>query len=153
MKKLALVGLITACGSPPGASSAPPGGFPEAVATADCAPFDGPATSIYLIPEGADSAGPLSGEASAPHIRISIYRDIGEIGGQTFEIEAAVTDAVRCSGGTPCESATGGRVRVDEAGREDGVAGEVHLEFETGGPVSGSFDAPWREPEFEMFCG
>jgi hypothetical protein len=81
-----------------------------------------------------------------------LYRSVSELGGERIAIDQQNSGAAaRCEGDGGCESAYRGWVRVLEAGVGTGVRGEVHLEFATGAPIVGSFDATWHETT--MICG
>ena len=153
MKKLFALALVVGCGTSADPASTPPDGFAEAVATPECAPFDGPATSIYLAAEVIELEGAAPGEIPAPHVRVSIYRDVDDLAGDRFEVDGStVADATRCTTEGECESAVRGVVRIDEAARGDGVSGDVDLQFPAG-VVAGSFEARWQEPTFQILCG
>ena len=131
--------------SPPAKS---PAEFPNAYAVADCAPWDGPAVTLYLTARPADSSGfPL------PHLRISVWRDAHELPGHSFAWPAdrQVGAAARCETPTDCRAASSGRVTFAAADPDSALSGSTELTFPGGTTTSGSFRAVWRKTR--VMCG
>lgn len=148
-----LFGLLTlaatACALQSELPAEPPDGLPAAWFHDDCAPWDGPATSLYLGARPAER--PL--EASFPFLRISLYRERLELGpGRRIVPDLAAGDAsaAYCASETSCVEATGVILDISEV-RADLITGRVGVTFPDRGPIRGSFRAT-RIP-FRALCG
>ncbi len=127
---------LAACGS--SSEPEPPEGFPLAYAMDDCAPWDGPATSVFL------TSRPLGGDdsPSPPFVRISIYLPRGDVVGHSFALsaESASTGAVsRCESEASCVQAVSALVRFRDASPEEPLAGRISAIFPGGERVVGGF--------------
>jgi hypothetical protein len=124
------------------------GGYPYSYAVADCAPWDGAATTIYLTATPVDSSN-----ASYPHLRVSIYHGVAALPGNSFEWprEAQVGNAVQCVSPGNCEAATSGRVTFGSREGDGSLQGVADLVFPGGATLRGSFRATWREQR--VLCG
>ena len=144
--------VLLACGSDPGRSILPPDGYPDAVAMAACAPWDGVATAIYLTPSPVELRTTPGEEVPRPHIRISLYRAREDLAGERIEIDQDDAGAAaRCGTDGACQSAYRGWVRIRPLVEDSALVGDVHLEFVTGAPLDGMFDARWHETR--RICG
>lgn len=144
---LALVlGAAAACGSD--GLLPPPLGLAHAAASATCAPTDGPATSIYLSPQAITSLEP-----AGPHVRLHVWRAIGELPG-TWSLAASRGEggAVRYgAAGEIIDQAATGSVTVIAVGEDRSVVGTVDLVFASGERIHGGFTARWIQRLF--VCG
>ena len=129
----------------------PPEDYPLAFYHQDCAPWDGPAVSLYLVQEPMTT--PFM--APLPHLRVSVYGALHRLVGETLQWNGTQSDqgyAGRCPAEGTCEPATSARVRVrgwDSAG--GGMTGDVELEFGDGSREAGSFDG--TRLDFQPLCG
>lgn len=146
--------LTAACGGTALEDPDPPVGFEAAWTVDGCAPWDGPATTVFLasaMPETITTRSP-----SYPHLWISLYYPRSELPGRTLEWspnEQNVGGAMRCVADGECETATEARVRVHRMTPGDGrLSGEISLVFPDGSVVEGGFRAELAEqPPF--VCG
>jgi hypothetical protein len=146
-----LVGLLamaaSACALQSDLPDTPPEGLPAAWFHDDCAPWDGPATTLYLGASPVDS--PF--EASFPFLRISLYRDRPASGSRIApDLEAGNASATYCTSETHCIPVTGVVLEISEV-RSDLITGRVGVDFAEGPPLRGSFRAT-RIP-FRALCG
>jgi len=71
-----------------------------------CAPFDGPAVTLYLSDHPIEGAVP-----TPPYKMISVYRGLDEVLGHRFEIESTqLGSAGECLSASDCRSYVGGAV-------------------------------------------
>jgi len=126
----------------------PPAGFPHAYAVADCAPWDGPAVTVYLTARPADST-----EFPWPQVRISIWRGAETLPGQSFAwpSDVQVGAATRCTDPTACETASTARVSFTAATGDSTLSGYTQMTFPGGAPLGGAFRAIWRATQ--AMCG
>jgi hypothetical protein len=146
MRPLALIILLGGCSTSGG--SAPGPEWARAWAAADCAPWDGAATSIIMTDAAEDSAMPY------PQLRISVYHDLQSVGGARWQVGELRPDGgagVYCSADDACTAATGGWVDVDAATAGGALRGRYQLTMPDGRRFSGSFVAPVRQTT--MLCG
>lgn len=144
-----LVIALSACGDKSnGGLLPPPAAYPFAYAVADCAPWDGPAVTIYLTARATDST-----EFSWPQLRISVWRAVADLPGQTFSwpTEQQIGAAVRCADPDTCEPATAARVSFLSAADDTTLMGVAELTFAGATRVHGGFRAPWRRTR--VMCG
>ncbi|MGH9492295.1 MAG: hypothetical protein ACRD2K_02230 [Terriglobales bacterium] len=119
----------------------PPAAYPYATIRHACAPWDGPALQITL------TKVENSGKNDA-RLFLTLYRDLPEpplTKPRTFELERMESgDAVRCPRPNACESATSGRVVLEQF---DGTSaeGSYELHFKDGSIERGRFKALWKE--------
>jgi hypothetical protein len=128
-----------------------PVGDPFSYAAAACAPWDGPATTLLLLPEPWDSSGPA--QPAGPFISVSIWKPVEALPGTTWDLSAEqnLGAATQCPKADACEPATAATVRFRSSGGNRLLEGELDLAFPTRGRVVGGCRAPWRmEP---ALCG
>ena len=149
-----LVGLLTAaavagCQGPGSTPSVPPApeGFPFATAGPDCAPWDGPAVTVFLTASPADSTS-----VPTPYLGLSTYRSPTEVEGRRFEWPAKeqVAGAYRCRAEGDCEASRLGYIRFDRSLPDGTLIGAFVAEFPRD-TVEGGFRATWVARR--MFCG
>jgi hypothetical protein len=113
----------------------------------DCAPWDGPAVSVFL------SLSPIeSTSVRSPFLALSTYRAPTEVVGGRFEWPAKrqVAGAYRCRAGGECEASTLGYIRFDESLADGTLIGAFLAQFPHD-TVQGGFRAVWVERR--LFCG
>lgn len=151
--------LATAC-SGPGALPEPPDEYPHATAMADCAPWDGTATSVFLSAEPADPEAPIGSEVPPPHLWISVYDGADALAGERFEIDQdRSAGAALCTDEGPCRPATGGWIRFRDGSTREILTGEFEVEIGSAGvpsdgsvrSLAGGFRASWHERR--ILCG
>lgn len=148
--------LATACAGP-GALPEPLDAYPHATAMADCAPWDGTATSIFLSAEPADASAPIGSEVPRPYVWISVYEGADALPGERFEIDQERSaGASLCEDEGPCLPATGGWIRFRDASPAGLLTGEFEVEVgpsDAGGArtLTGGFRAVWHERR--VLCG
>lgn len=140
---LALVLGLGGCAA--GADGAPGVEWPYAEARADCAPWDGPATTIIL------SESPIGDSLPGAYLEISVYRSLTRVAGRTsIEGEPASTMSARmCQGNTPCIAADAGWVDLTEA--DSTLVGRYRLRLIDGRTLTGAISAPIRNRQ--TLCG
>lgn len=142
--------LLAGCGEVvPQEVPDPPDGLAVAWAFDDCAPWDGPATTIYLAGETAPSVDRAD---SYPHVWVSLYRPSVELPGRTFEWDSDDKDtggAMLCLQEGECIAATRAKVRLLDPG-DGSIVGTLELTFPDR-HIAGGFSATWRTREF--VCG
>jgi hypothetical protein len=128
-----------------GAGGTPGREWPFAEAHADCAPWDGAATTILL------SETPISDSLNGPYLSISVYRSVTEVGGRTrVDAEHSNTMAARlCPGDGPCVPADDGW--VDLTGGDSTITGRYQLQLTDGRGLAGHFSAQIRNRR--VLCG
>ena len=145
-----LLSLVSsACGAELASREASPAGLPFAFAVHDCAPWDGPAVTIYLTPTAGSGSTPLSW----PHVRVSVWRAAETLPGSSFSwpSDTQVGVAARCTGPDDCVQANRGRIRF-RAHEPDGMlAGFTELTFADGTRLEGGFRAVLGRSR--AFCG
>ena len=136
---------VLACG---GGISAPPPGFPNALAQHACGPADGPALAIYLAPEPAESPPPAT-----PYVRVFIDQSVDQLDGRSWPVNGRESrgGARYQSGPDTFENATSGFVSASSASGGKVIEGTVNLTFPKAGHVAGGFRAPVFENSF--LCG
>lgn len=133
-----------------GGCAAEAGGTPGqewryAEAHADCAPWDGAATTITL------SDTPIGPEPSGPYLVISVYRSPEEVGGTTRidgQLEHGMS-ARLCPADGDCVPAQDGAVTLTTT--DSGVDGRYTLRLSDGRRLTGSFGA--RMIALRVLCG
>jgi hypothetical protein len=146
MRALAAIVILGACSAP--VSSAPATEWTRAWAVADCAPWDGSATSIIMTDAPDDSPPPF------PQLRISVYHDLQSVAGARWPVGASAPDGgagVYCPAGGACVSATGGWVDFEPAADGGTLRGRYELTMPDGRRWNGSFVAPVRQ--MKVMCG
>jgi len=142
---------VIACGTEPSPtpSAQPLPEFPFALATPDCAPWDGPAVGI-LLSTTADTAV----SAAAPYLYVGLYDTRDRLVRRTIRwpAERVTGGASWCvAAGDTCMAADSGVVRLDAAEGDSVLPGRLRLVFPGGAVLDGSFRARWR-PRTAM-CG
>jgi benzodiazapine receptor len=126
----------------PGGTGAAVSGPPaEGVAAADCAPWDGSATSIYL--SGSSDVEMLP--PPPPYLQLIIYEHGTRLSSRRIEfgrMEAGSGIAVRCHAGDGCATSNRGTVTFD-AFEEDGTLHGSYVMNFSGDTVAGTFRARW----------
>lgn len=117
------------------------GGAPErewryAVAHADCAPWDGAATTIEL------SDTPSGQPMTMPYLHISVYRGISDHSGRAVldGMQSGSLSATMCPAEGACVSGDSGW--VDLAPKESTLEGRYRLHLSDGRTITGRFAAP-----------
>ncbi len=123
-----------------------PGGVPiepaaplVGVAAADCAPWDGAATSIYL----SRSADP----SSPPELQLVVYLSVEGLPGRRIELgrqEAGSGIALHCESPSACTTSSAGIVEFSSPAEAGVLAGAYRVEF-VDGVVAGTFRATWSK--------
>ena len=116
-----------------------------AQAHADCAPWDGAATTITL----GDS--PIGEAQAGPYLVISVYRSLSEVGGTTRVDgqQSQVMSARLCPADGPCVPADDGS--VDLTPGDSSIRGRYSLRLTDGRMLTGSFAA--RIVALRVLCG
>jgi hypothetical protein len=139
-----------ACRSEPSGtrSTRPLPEFPFALASPDCAPWDGPAVAI-LFTATADTVAP----DSAPYLHVGLYDTRDRLLRRTIRwpAETDVGGASWCVDGDDCMAADSGVVQLDALEGDSVIPGRLRLVFPGGAVLDGSFRARWR-PRAAM-CG
>lgn len=133
-----------------GGCAAEAGGAPEqewryAVAHADCAPWDGAATTIEL------SQSPSGQPMTGPYLHISVYRGISDNAGRSVldGMQSGSLSATLCTAEGACVSAVSGW--VDLAPKESTLSGQYNLKLSDGRTISSRFIAPVTS--MRVLCG
>jgi hypothetical protein len=146
---LTLALALPACALQSELPDTPPPGLTEAWFHDDCAPWDGPALSLYLSPE----PGQTVFVAPFPHLLVSLYSSrlqFEEGERLRFELPGNVGHAAYCRKMDDCRTAT--EVTLEFSRLEPTLMeGRLEVQFETGPPVRGSFRA--SEIPFQALCG
>ena len=118
-----------------------PAGPTRGVAAADCAPWDGSATSLYL----SDGPGADSLPVSAPFLHIALYDTPERLSGRLITLgrsEAGSGIAVWCQSESACAQATSGTVEFDRFTPGAELTGSYLLVFPDA-RVTAVFRARW----------
>jgi hypothetical protein len=142
---LALLTTLVACGQPP-VSEEPVPGYSSVVASRDCPPAGGAATTVVLRPESADF------DATGPQLRIAVWRSVEDLAGKSF----ASTDRPSLGGGFECtttedcqELETWGITFTDLAA-DSSITGVLEAAVPGGQTRRGSFHAVWHSRK--VYC-
>jgi hypothetical protein len=138
MRRVLLCGFLAACST--GGESAPTatGEWTYAVAMADCAPWDGMATTVFL------TRAPYGDDLPLPHLRLSVYHGVDEVAGKRWDVglehdrEGVPTF---CPADGPCVPARDGWIEFDPRTGEGPLAGRYDLMLDNGRREAGSFSA------------
>ena len=144
-----LAGPAVACGLQPDLPSEPPPGLEAAWFHDDCAPWDGPAVSLYLARERGGS--PFA--PGLPYLRVTLYASssIGLHEGERLRFEPGTQgDAQYCRSTDDCDGATGVGIEFSGVEREV-LEGRLEVLFGERPPIRGAFRAG-RMP-FQALCG
>jgi translocator protein len=126
-----------------------PAGPSQGVAAADCAPWDGAATSLYL----ADGAGMGALPPPAPFLHIALYDSPERLGGTTVTLgrsESGSGAAVWCQTESSCSPASSGTVEIGPFIPGGDVTGTYLISLPDG-PVTATFRATWHSRR--ALCG
>jgi hypothetical protein len=138
-----------ACALPQELESAPPEGLEIAWFLDDCAPWDGPAVSLYLARRVGD--GPF--QPGFPHLHVALYEPATRLRGRgriRLEVPGNVGHAQYCESAEDCSAGT--HVRIEFSDSDPGILeGRLEVTFESRPPVRGGFRAV-RMP-FQALCG
>jgi len=127
--------------NPGGVPAAVPGKPALGVAAADCAPWDGSATSIYLSEETDLERLP----PAPPYLQLIIYESGARLSMLRVTLgrqEEGSGIAVRCGLGGKCASSSMGTVQFDLLEPGGDLIGSYQVDF-AGGVVAGTFRARW----------
>lgn len=129
------------CGATPPAAD--PGPVQLGVAVDDCAPWDGPATSIYVSAAGALASLP----PPEPYLQLVVYQPGARLPGSRVDLSRqngtmGAGIAVRCVPGGECASTGVGTIEFESTAPGDALSGSYRLSFD-GEPVKGAFLAHW----------
>lgn len=139
-----------ACSLPEGLPAEPPQDLETAWFHDDCAPWDGPATSLYLgreVPEG-----PLA-PAAVPYLHIALYSGRLQAASTQrvrFDIPGNEGDALYCPSADGCQRAASVVIEISQPD-PDTLEGRLEVSFEERPPIRGSFRAS-RLPSWAL-CG
>jgi hypothetical protein len=140
MRALVLLAALGACTEAAGTAAHPR--WSQAYAVADCAPWDGAATSIFLS-DTAEEADP-----GYPSLRLTVYHDLQSVAGVRWVVGASEPDAaqsVLCDvEGSPCLTATAGWIQLDRSTGNAPLRGTYQVRFPDGRRLAGDFIAPVR---------
>ncbi len=145
--RLAIVACLVGLGGCAAETAEDPGrSWRYAEARADCAPWDGAATTVLL----SDSA--LTGEARMPYLRLSAWVPLpqGEVRAEVEAANAGGLAASLCEAGVDCDHADRGWVRLVPVNGE--IQGHYQLHLAGGRTIVGSFTAPVRTDR-QVLCG
>ncbi len=126
----------------PGGTGAVVSGPPaEGVAAADCAPWDGSATSIYL------SESPELGvlPPPPPYLQMIIYEPGSQLSARAItlgRLEGGSGIAVRCQVGGGCATSNRGTVTFNDPDEDGSLLGSYQLTFASD-TIAGTFRARW----------
>jgi hypothetical protein len=142
MRWIILCGTLTACAT--GGDSSPPvvEEWNHAVAMAECAPWDGAATTVYL------TQVPYSDELAKPYLRLALYHGITEVAGQRWEVGVGhERDGMPslCPAVGECVTARTGWIDFDARSAQDPLVGRYDITLESGRRITGNFVAPVLE--------
>jgi len=110
------------------------------VAVADCAPWDGSATSIFLSDAPDERLPP-----PLPYLQLIIYEPGPRLTTRRIELgrmEDGSGIALRCQSGGACATSNRGTVEFDAPGPDGSLAGAYRIIF-SGDTVAGTFRAGW----------
>lgn len=127
----------------------PTGGAPvEGVLLADCAPWDGAATSLFFAPEGLQHLPP-----PPPYLQIVVYASGSGLAAARFvlgENRAGSGIAVRCASTRECATADSGTVEF-RLGPDDSTLSGAYRIYFPDHLISSAFRARWVLRE--AMCG
>jgi hypothetical protein len=108
---------------------------PSATLLQTCAPWDGPAVSLFLTDSPAVSTYP-----APPYRSITIYRDVSEVLGEQFEVTAITQQvgiAQDCASAGRCTPVVGAAVRFGGLGADSTILVTYRFQRAGGGVQSG----------------
>lgn len=113
----------------------------EGIAAADCAPWDGSATSIYLSEGGDLKRLP----PTPPYLHLIVYQTGDQLPNLRVELgrqESGSGLALRCNAAGECATSNAGVIEFDRSEPDSAVTGSYLLDF-AGDSVAGRFLAHW----------
>ena len=121
--------------------------YSYAVVRPDCAPWDGPAITIYLTTKRS------AREITAPLLKISLWRNLPPPLNQPISLNSSsqLGVATRCLRLEHCEAALSGTITLTSYTARGGAAGSYELKFKNGEEERGSFRADWQN--IVQMCG
>ena len=134
--------LLPGCSGPPDQLfPVPARGYPYAFATPDCAPWDGPAVTVYLLSAPGDSLPP-----PAPYFQVSLFAGLADVAPLTLSWpdDARKGSLLHCTAAGSCTPMPSGRVRVAEVSGDSALWLEVRLHTGAGDTIQGGYRATWR---------
>lgn len=139
---------LAACALQADLPSEPPDGLGAAWFHADCAPWDGAATTLLLGP----TASEIPHRPGFPHLQVSLFSNLLQVkAGGTLRFEPGNAGfAQYCRTPDSCVKATAVTVKFSKVER-DFLEGRLEVLFKDRGPLRGSFRAA-RIP-FAALCG
>lgn len=129
--------LLAACAGPQ--DTTPESRWTQVHASADCAPWDGAATSIFLSGTAEDSA------AAYPLLRLTVYHDLGSVSDARWAVGGTGADAaapVLCPAEGTCAQAKSGWVEFAPRAGDGALVGRYDVTFADGQRLRGQFRAP-----------
>lgn len=148
MRRLALILTLLACDGGP-AGEGPNETWQYAVARADCAPWDGAATSVYLTASPADSTH----STPTPFLRLGVYHHLAGVRGARWPLGENGPDgavAVFCGAESACVNAAAGWIEF-APGSAGPLTGQYDVMFPDGSRRAGHFSAPVQD--IAVLCG
>lgn len=142
MRWIMLCSALTACAT--GGEMSPPAAeeWSHAVAMADCAPWDGPATTVYL------TQVPYSDSLPSPSLRLALYHGIDEVAGRRWSV-GLDNDRDGLPSYCPvlgdCVLTRSGWVEFEARDASGPLAGSYDLILQNGRRITGQFAAPVME--------
>jgi hypothetical protein len=131
------VALTAACAGPQ--DTTPEMRWARVRASADCAPWDGAATSVFLSGSATDSA------AVYPSLRLTVYHDLESVSGARWQVGESGADAaapVLCPTEGACTAATQGWIEFAPRAGDGALIGRYDVTFPGGQRMRGQFHAP-----------
>lgn len=122
---------------------------PAAALLQSCAPWDGPAVSLFLT-----DGPPVSTHPAPPYRSITVYRDVAELLGRRFEVTAITQQvgvAQDCASDGRCTSDVEAAVQFGGLGPDSTVRVTYRLERSPGEVRSGIVKA--RLSSYVRMCG
>jgi hypothetical protein len=119
----------------------PPHDYAYAYSTPDCAPWDGPAVTLFLQAAASDSLPPVG-----RHLQISIFVSLDQLSGQSLSwpTDARKGSLLECASPGSCSALKEGKVHITEVSSDSTVWGEVSLLRASGDRIQGGFRALWK---------
>jgi hypothetical protein len=124
--------------------------FSYATANRACAPTDGPAVAITLMPNEVGSAPP------PVTISVRIMRSVADIAGHSWAVADGGEPAVAWAtvGASSMAAAGTGRIDIVRADTTATIDGTIDIAFSNAGRIRGAFRATWVQVKTSTsFCG
>ena len=143
-RALKLLGLL--CWLAPACETeTPPQPSVYASLTRSCAPFDGPAVTLYL------SEHPIEGAVPAPpYDMISVYRGLDEVLGQSILVTTQVGSAVKCLSASDCRPYSGAVIKFGALRSDSTISVNYRIFLSAESELSGSL-SPKLDPAPALF--